>query len=446
VSFPPYARYRTSGISWVDPAPAHWAVQRLKSLFRLMARPAGENEQIVTAFRDGQVTLRSLRREEGFTNAVKEIGYQAVRTGDLVIHAMDAFAGAIGVSDSDGKSTPVYSVCTALKGETFPQYYGYLLRYMALSGFINSLAKGIRERSTDFRWLDAGCVEVPVPTDEEQRVIVKFLDQETAKIDALIEEQRRLVALLKEKLQAVISHAVTKGLNPATSTKDSGTNWFYVIPEHWGVKKLGQICSIVRGGSPRPAGDLRFFNGSFTPWITVGEVTKDDERFLVSTESMLTEEGAGLSRTIKAGTLILTNSGATLGVPKILKIAGCANDGILAFLDLDPEVNKDYLYFFLSSITGALRERVKQGSGQPNLNTGIVGALPIPFPPRAEQDQLAEYLVKRLSTFGTLISGAEELISLLQERRSALISAAVTGKIDVRDYATREKAAAVGAL
>ena len=136
-----YQRYKDSGISWIGEIPEAWHVRRLKTLFQLENRPTRDDDEIITAFRDGQVTLRSKRREDGFTNALKEIGYQGVRTGDLVIHAMDAFAGAIGVSDSDGKSTPVYSVCTARSATVETRYYGLLLRYMALSGFINSLAK-----------------------------------------------------------------------------------------------------------------------------------------------------------------------------------------------------------------------------------------------------------------------------------------------------------------
>lgn len=151
MSFPRYPEYKDSDIPWIGRVPADWGSLRLANVFRLNARPVRDSDEIITAFRDGQVTLRSKRREEGFTNAVKEIGFQGILKGDLVIHAMDAFAGAIGVSDADGKSTPVYSVRTPVHDGINVRYFGFLLRYMALSGFINSLAKGIRERSTDFR-------------------------------------------------------------------------------------------------------------------------------------------------------------------------------------------------------------------------------------------------------------------------------------------------------
>ena len=241
MSFPRYERYSSSEIPWIKELPFRWKTQRLKTIFQLVSRPVRDEDDIVTAFRDGQVTLRANRREDGFTNALQEIGYQGVRVNDLVIHAMDAFAGAIGVSDSDGKSTPVYSVCRPLSSQTVSSYYGNLLRYMALSGFISSLAKGIRERSSDFRWSDAGNVLVPIPSKAEQASIVKLINIETTKIDALIEEQRRLIVLLNEKRQAVISHAVTKGLHPEAPLMKTGIPEIGDIPQGWQVLSLKRI-------------------------------------------------------------------------------------------------------------------------------------------------------------------------------------------------------------
>jgi type I restriction enzyme S subunit len=128
---------------------------------------------------------------------------------------MDGFAGAIGVSDSDGKCSPVLSVCVPTKAhQVYTPYYGYLVRQLAVTDFINSLAKGIRERSTEFRYSEFSILELAVPPLDEQKQITAFLDYETAKIDALIEKQQQLIALLGEKRLAVISNAVTKGLNP----------------------------------------------------------------------------------------------------------------------------------------------------------------------------------------------------------------------------------------
>lgn len=141
----PYSDFRSSGLSWAPLIPKHWEIKRAKYLFNLERRAVRDEDDVVTAFRNGEVTLRSKRRTDGFTNSEKEIGYQGVRVGDLVIHAMDAFAGAVGVSDSDGKCTPVYSCCTP-KRSVHTEFYSRMLRTMALTGFIESLSKRLTEK------------------------------------------------------------------------------------------------------------------------------------------------------------------------------------------------------------------------------------------------------------------------------------------------------------
>ena len=276
------------------------------------------------------------------------------------------------------------------------------------------------------------------PPITEQRTIAAFLDHEAARIDRLIEKQERLIELLKEKRQAVISHAVTKGLNLDALMKDSDVEWLGEVPAHWKIVKIGNVARVVRGGSPRPAGDKRFFGGDYMPWITVAEITKDSSKYLSSTDSMLTEAGVGRSRVFQPNTVLLSNSGATLGVPKICSIRGCANDGVVGFEKLDSEVSPDFLYWFFASLTEMYRDRIKQGAGQPNLNTTIVSRTPFALPPRDEQDRLVEWLEKSLAALDKTTKEAKHLIELAQERRSALVSAAVTGKIDVRDWTPPE--------
>ncbi len=204
----PTVPLKPSGIPWLGDIPAHWIFDRAKFIFRKMSRPTREEDDVVTAFRDGTVTLRSNRRTEGFTFSIKEIGYQGVRKGDLVIHQMDGFAGAIGVSDSDGKCTPIYSICTPII-PAITHYYGYLLRHMAKSDFILSLAKGIRERSSDFRFDVFRELVLPIPPLPEQQAIAAYLDQETTRLDGLKTKIETLLARLAEYRAALISAAVT---------------------------------------------------------------------------------------------------------------------------------------------------------------------------------------------------------------------------------------------
>src|SRR5690625_1615893 len=179
-----YPEYKDSGVEWLGEIPKHWRIEKGKWQFNEENRPTREEDEVVTCFRDGVVTLRANRRTDGFTNALKEHGYQGIRKGDLVIHAMDAFAGAIGVSDSDGKSTPVYSACVPRNEDIVdPYFYAYYMRHIALSGLLVAMAKGIRERSTDFRYKDFAELALATPPIDEQKAIVSFLDGKCAKID-----------------------------------------------------------------------------------------------------------------------------------------------------------------------------------------------------------------------------------------------------------------------
>lgn len=199
---------KDSGIPWIGQIPEHWGIRRAKSMFKKEKREVRPTDRVITCFRDGQVTLRENRRTTGFTESITEIGYQGIRKGDLVIHQMDAFAGSIGVSDSDGKGTSVYHCCTP-KGPYIPQYYALVLREMARTGFIQSLYRGIRERSSDFNFQTFGKQYLPIPPEEEQKEIVNFIHTRINKIDTMIEALKAEIDRLTEYKQRLISDVVT---------------------------------------------------------------------------------------------------------------------------------------------------------------------------------------------------------------------------------------------
>ena len=236
----PYSEYKQTEIAWLSAIPSHWKVERAKRLFRKMDRPVSESDEVVTCFRDGTVTLRKNRRLRGFTESLKEIGYQGIHKGDLVIHAMDAFAGAVGVANSDGKGTPVYSVCEPALGIN-AHYYAFTIREMARSQWILALAKGIRERSTDFRFEAFAAQFVPVPPTDEQAAIVRYIDHMDRRIRRYIRAKQKLIKLLEEQKQAVIQQAVTRGLYPNVRLKHSGLEWLGEVPEHWEILP-GRAC------------------------------------------------------------------------------------------------------------------------------------------------------------------------------------------------------------
>lgn len=443
MSLPKYGRYRDSGVEWLREIPAHWDLKRLKSCCAVLTSNVDKKAE------DGEQSVRLCNYTDVYYNdeitsdldlmvataSDHQIQKFTLRRGDTVITkdsetADDIARSAFVPSDLPGIVCG-YHLAILRPG---PQVEGRYVKWLFDSSYIRAScevrATGLTR--VGLSQYDLCNLEVPVPSAEEQSNISEFLTREATKIDHLIAEQQRLIELLKEKRQAVISHAVTKGLNPNAPMKDSGVDWIGTSPSNWTVTKLGFLARIARGASPRPAGDPRYFNGDFMPWITVGDITADSDMYLQQTETMLTADGAEQSRTIPGHTLLLTNSGATLGVPKISTFLACANDGVLAFLDLDPGVDQKFLYFFLSSCTDMLRDRIKQGSGQPNLNTDIVKALPVVLPPADEQIAIVSHLEKEIERFERLSANAAQVIDLLRERRTALISAAVTGKIDVR--------------
>jgi restriction endonuclease S subunit len=198
-----------------------------------------------------------------------------------------------------------------------------------------------------------------------------------------------------------------------------------VIPAEWDIKHLGDLGAVVRGGSPRPAGDPRYFNGNFIPWLTVAALTNISEHQLTVGETVgfLTEEGSKHSRTLPAGTLIISNSGATLGVAKLLGVTCCANDGIAAIVN-QRLGDKPFICFYVNTKTKNLREVVATGNGQPNLNTGLIRKIAISFPPLPEQRAIAT----ALSDVDALLGGLDRLIAKKRDLKQAAIQQLLTGQ------------------
>ena len=205
----PHVKMKATNIHWLKEIPEHWEALRAKHMFNKEQRPVEEGDEIVTCFRDGEVTLRKNRRTTGFTEATDFSHYQHICKGDLVIHQMDAFAGSAGVSDSDGMGTPVLSVCTPKSNNILNEYYAHIVRLMGKNGFILSLYRGIRERSSDFRFDTFANLWLPVPPIEEQKQIVAHITDKISKIDKLIANITKEIECIKEYKQRLISDVVT---------------------------------------------------------------------------------------------------------------------------------------------------------------------------------------------------------------------------------------------
>lgn len=216
-------------------------------------------------------------------------------------------------------------------------------------------------------------IEIPLPPLAEQRRIVARIEE----LAAQIHDAQSFHQQATEEASILLSSGMAKIFQQLSSKHPTQT--------------LEQLCNVVRGGSPRPAGSPLYYGGNI-PFMKVGDLTKDDGKFLYEASASVNELGCAHSRFIEAGTLMLTNSGATLGVPKITRIAGCFNDGSQAFLNLDSSIDQEFLYYFFKSKTLWFREQLARGQGQPNLNTDMTKKMVIPIPPLVEQRRIVAEL------------------------------------------------------
>ena len=202
----PSAPMKDSGIPWVGQFPTHWTKKKEKYILRYMSKPVKQDDGVITCFRDGEVTLRSNRREDGFTMADKEIGYQGVDVGDLVVHGMDGFAGAIGISDSRGKASPVLNVLNTKQNKKYIMYY---LRSMAYGEVFTALSTGIRVRSCDLRWNKLAELLYPLPPIDEQNNIVSYIDNQIARTNEIIADKKSQIETLDGYKKSLIYEYVT---------------------------------------------------------------------------------------------------------------------------------------------------------------------------------------------------------------------------------------------
>ena len=274
-----------------------------------------------------------------------------------------------------------------------------------------------------------GSIAIALPPTKEQNAIVRFLDYKTAQIDALIAKKQALLAKLAEKRTALISHAVTKGLEPSVPLKDSRVEWLGDIPEHWKAIRIKHLTPVKRGASPRPIDDPKYFDeeGEFA-WVRIADVSAS-ERYLEITTQRLSEIGHELSVKMYPGDLFLSIAGS-VGKPIITKIKCCIHDGFVYFPWL--KENREFMYYIFFS--GQPYLGLGKMGTQLNLNTDTVGSIVIGVPPIDEQVNIVRFLDQKTAEMDAQKLKIQNAIDRLQEYRSALITSAVTGKIDVRDF------------
>ncbi|WP_421295740.1 restriction endonuclease subunit S [Aeromonas sp. 604534] len=435
--YQPYPEYKDSGAAWLGNTPSHWTVFHGKRLLKQRRETARPKSTQLAASQAFGVIPQSLLMEMTGNKVMLALkgtdNFKHVSENDFVI-SLRSFEGGIEHSSYSGCVSPAYTVLQAVKA-IHPWFYRYLFKSSPYIAALQASTDSLRDgKSITFEQF--GAISLPLPSPEEQRIIATFLDYETARIDRLIAQQQRLIELLKEKRQAVISHAVTKGLNPDATMKDSGIEWLGQVPEHWIVKPLRHLGYCQNGIN---IGAEAF--GSGYPFVSYGDAYKN---------RVLPETGSGLVQStpedrkrysLLAGDVLFTRTSETIEeigfASTCLKTIenACFAGFLIRFRpnpnDLDANYSK---YYFSNQLLRAFFIKEMNLITRASLSQDLLKAMPVVLPPRTEQKAIAEVLDEKSKRFDRLQQLGDEQIKILQERRTALISAAVTGKIDLRGW------------
>lgn len=441
MSFPRYPKYKDSGVEWLGEVPVHWEAKRLGSLFSQAFEEGEDNLPILSVSIHDGVSDKELEENEldrKVSRSEDRSKYKKVIPGDLVYNMMRAWQGGFGSVSVLGMVSPAYVVArpkTPLSSEFVEQ----LLRTPQAVEQMRRLSHGV----TDFRlrlyWEEFKSIRIAIPPAVEVPSIIKFIDHETSKIDVLIAEQERLIELLKEKRQAVISHAVTKGLNPNVKLKPSGVEWLGDVPEHWEIRRVKNYFKTCSGGTPNTSlQELYYTSENGIPWIRTTDLNNG---FIKEAEIFITEQALADSACaiLPVGTVLVAMYGGdgTVGKNGLLEISAAINQAVCGLLPSPSHVH-EYVFRYIQFYRPYWMIGAESSRKDPNISQESVQNAPFPRPPLEEQLAIIAHLKRLLSQLDDLAIQSETAIQILHERRTALISAAVTGKIDVRNYVASE--------
>ena len=438
MSFPRYPRYKDSGVEWLGQVPEHWEVKRLKYNLRLLTEK--------TERRDNPVALENI---EGWTGRFipTETEFQgdgiAFDADDILFGKLRPYLAKAYRAESSGEAVGDFHVMRPVAGidSRFAQYQILNREFIAI---VDGSTFGSKMPRASWEFVSG--MKVTTPPAAEQTAIAAFLDRETGKIDELVAEQRRLMELLKEKRQAVISHAVTRGLNPTAPLQPSGIEWLGDVPKHWTVATVRRVVHrIEQGWSPdcfgRPA-EPDEWGVVKSGCVNRGVFVEQENKALPSTLEPMPEYE------IRAGDVLMSRAS---GSPELVGSTAyiTATRPKLMLSDktfrIHPESHIDRRFFVAVFNSRVMRSQIERAiSGADGLANNLPQSAMKSFfcvvPPLAEQRAIVAHLDTELAKFDTLTAEAQRAIDLLQERRTALISAAVTGQIDVRPLLPKEAA------
>ena len=434
-----YPEYKDSGVEWLGKIPASWSLSKMAWNFKA---EKGKSGQLLTkdycGLNPGKYSVYSGQTENnGVMGRINSYEFDTGEEG--VLFSTTVGAKAMHLSHLRGKfslsQNCMIIVPITKRYQIRFSYYHFQPLFYYERGLIPE------HMQASFRMEDLYQYPIALPSLEEQKLIASFLDHETAKIDTLIDKQQQLIQLLKEKRQAVISHAVTKGLPSSTSAntpmRDSGVEWLGEVPEHWEMVPLKHLCKFSGGGTPSKD-NLSYWTDGHIPWVS----PKDMKTFWLSdSQDKLTEKAVQESSTnyVKAGALLMVVRSGILQrtIPIAINTVKITLNQDMKALRFNARMHSEYAAnYILGHTPSLLLEWTKEGATVESIEQEYLSNGLVPVPPKSEQTEINKVIEEQMTVFEALENKAVKGIQLLQERRTALISAAVTGKIDVRHHAS----------
>ena len=437
MSFARYPAYKDSGVDWLGEVPAHWEVVRLNTTAtcndEVLLESTAEDYEIeyveISGVQAGQGITETATLP--FGNAPSR-ARRVVRDGDVLISTVRTYLRAIAQVKSPPENMIASTGFAVLRPRRIDsRFLGYACH---AEGFVSEvIARSVGVSYPAINASELARLPIPLPTAPEQTAIATFLDRETAKIDALVAEQERLIALLKEKRQAVISHAVTKGLDPSVPMMDSGVEWLGKVPAHWLIRPIKHVGRL-KGGAGFPHSE-QGVEGEELCFYKVGSLGQSSSTgYLNESENTISRETASAlgAFIFPKETLVFAKVGAALFLARVraLPADACLDNNMMGLV---VDETKHAPAFVRYAMTLVRFDLIANPGAVPSLNEGQIGNFALAFPPsKAEQEAIAAFLDRATGQLEDLFAQAETVISTLRERRTALISAAVTGQIDVR--------------
>lgn len=421
-----YSSYKDSGEKWLGEIPSHWKVIKSKYLWREKQNRSNS----------GKETLLSVSQYDGVTPSKDESrsesleGYKVVNENDLVINIMLAWLGGLGVSKYEGVVSPAYCIYSQ-KGNNCPQYLHYLYRTPTYLAEFARHSTGVVPSRWRMYTDDFGQVPTLLPPLNEQQAIASYLDSATAKLDAAIAREQKMIDLLNERKQIIINHAVTKGLNPNAKLKDSGVDWIWEIPEGWETIPLRFVFEIRNGYTPSKS-VKEYWEDGIIPWYRMEDIHKSG-RILHDSIQHITKKAIKGGGLFSAGSFILATCTASIGEHAMLMVDSLANQ---RFINLkigeaySSKYNPLYIYFYMF-IVGKFCRHTSNSTTFQNADINELKNFPILLPSIEEQNSIVDRLKSRLKDLDETLDKTSKMISLLQERKQIIINDVVTGKIKV---------------